>query len=87
MVIVRAPIHNYRVGDTRSLTCYLSLDANQRAILATRSMAHIAAHFTKEQMAHDTLNIYGELLAEKYTSGSGLQDNSTTGPLNLKAAE
>ena len=29
MVIVRAPIHNYRVGDTRSLTCYLSLDANQ----------------------------------------------------------
>ena len=29
MVIVRAPIHNYRVGDTRSFICYLCLDANQ----------------------------------------------------------
>ena len=29
MVIVRAPIHNYRVGDTRSFICYLRLDANQ----------------------------------------------------------
>ena len=28
MVIVRAPIHNYRVGDTRSFICYLCLDAN-----------------------------------------------------------
>ena len=28
MVIVRAPIHNYRVGDTRSFVCYLCLDAN-----------------------------------------------------------
>ena len=29
MVIVRAPVHNYRVGDTRSFICYLCLDANQ----------------------------------------------------------
>ena len=28
MVIVRAPIHNYRVGDTRSFICYLCLDTN-----------------------------------------------------------
>ena len=28
MVIVRALIHNYRVGDTRSFVCYLCLDAN-----------------------------------------------------------
>lgn len=79
--------HSDPLALSKALGEALSLDANQRAILATRSMAHIAAHFTKEQMAHDTLNIYGELLAEKYSGGSTLQDNSTTGPLNLKAAE
>ncbi len=40
----------------------LSLDATQRAILATRSMAHIAAHFTKDIMVEKTLDIYAELL-------------------------
>ncbi len=40
----------------------LSLDAGQRAILATRSMAHVAANFTKEIMADKTLGVYAELL-------------------------
>ncbi len=40
----------------------LSLNPNQRSILATRSMAHVAANFTKEIMAEKTLSVYAELL-------------------------
>ncbi len=40
----------------------LSLDPSQRAILATRSMAHVAAHFTKDIMAEKTLGVYAEIL-------------------------
>ncbi len=43
----------------------LALTPMQRAILATRAMAHIAAHFTREQMADRTLNVYAELLQGK----------------------
>jgi glycosyltransferase involved in cell wall biosynthesis len=43
----------------------LSLTATQRAILATRAMAHVAEHFTKERMAYETLNVYAELLEAK----------------------
>lgn len=46
----------------------LSLTPNQRAILATRAMSHIARHFTKEKMADDTLNVYAELLQEKFVT-------------------
>lgn len=44
----------------------LSLDATQRSILATRAMHHVAQNFTKELMADKTLNVYAELLQEKY---------------------
>ena len=44
----------------------LSLTPNQRANLATRAMDHIARHFTREKMADDTLNVYAELLQEKF---------------------
>lgn len=40
----------------------LSLNDEQRAVLATRSMAHVNAHFTKAIMAEKTLDIYAELL-------------------------
>lgn len=40
----------------------LALTATQRAILATRAMAHVAENFTREQMADKTLNVYAELL-------------------------
>lgn len=43
----------------------LSLNANQRAILATHAMAHIARNFTKEKMVEDTLDVYAELLRGK----------------------
>lgn len=44
----------------------LRLNDNQRAILATRAMGHIAANFTREKMVDETLNVYAELLQEKY---------------------
>lgn len=40
----------------------LALSLTQRAMLATRAMAHIAQNFTKEHMADQTLNVYAELL-------------------------
>lgn len=44
----------------------LALTPNQRAVLATRAMDHIARHFTREKMADETLNVYAELLQEKF---------------------
>lgn len=46
----------------------LSLNPSQRAILATRSMAHVAAHFTKEIMADKTLGVYAEVLKNSITA-------------------
>ncbi len=48
----------------------LSLDPMQRAVLATRAMAHVAHSFTREKMADETLNVYAEILEEKL-SGHG----------------
>jgi glycosyltransferase involved in cell wall biosynthesis len=46
----------------------LSLNPSQRAILATRAMAHVAQHFTRERMADQTLNLYAELLQNRYSA-------------------
>ncbi|MGH1404749.1 MAG: glycosyltransferase family 4 protein [Alphaproteobacteria bacterium] len=40
----------------------LALDPTQRAVLATRSMSHIAKHFTKDLMIQKTLDVYAEIL-------------------------
>jgi glycosyltransferase involved in cell wall biosynthesis len=45
----------------------LALQPMQRAVLATRAMNHVAQNFTREKMADETLNVYAELLQEKYT--------------------
>lgn len=45
----------------------LSLTEEQRNILAHNAMQHIAYNFTKEKMADETLNVYAELLQEKYS--------------------
>lgn len=58
----------------------LVLTPNQRAVLATRAMAHIAENFTREKMAYETLNVYAELLEAK-KSGRDLSARTTgTGP-------
>ena len=40
----------------------LALTPNQRAMLATRAMSHVAQHFTREIMCDQTMNVYAELL-------------------------
>lgn len=52
----------------RAIDEALSLNPMQRAVLATRSMSHIAANFTREKMAEQTLGVYAELLKEKLRS-------------------
>lgn len=56
-------------GDTGALTRALKeaidLSPLGRAELATRAMAHVAAHFTNEKMCRATLDVYAELLAMK----------------------
>jgi glycosyltransferase involved in cell wall biosynthesis len=54
----------------------LRLNDNQRSVLATRAMAHIAQHFTREKMVDDTLNVYAELLQEKYAIQTFKNPNS-----------
>jgi glycosyltransferase involved in cell wall biosynthesis len=44
----------------------LALTPQQRSVLATNSMYHIAQNFTREKMCEETLNVYAELLNEKY---------------------
>ncbi len=42
----------------------LRLDDNQRAMLATRAMSHVAENFTRELMTSKTLQVYSELLGQ-----------------------
>lgn len=44
----------------------LHLDPTQRAILATRAMAHVAKNFTRESMIMHTLRVYEELLGGNF---------------------
>lgn len=44
----------------------LALTPQQRAVLATKSMNHVAMTFTRERMCEQTLSVYAELLGEKY---------------------
>lgn len=56
-------------GDVDTLAQYLdealSLDARQRAMLATTAMSHVAHRFTNEQMCNATLDVYAELLLDR----------------------
>ncbi len=56
----------------------LSLDSTQRAILATKSMAHVAQNFTKDIMADKTLGVYAELLQKSITTKKKIN------PLHIK---
>ena len=44
----------------------LSLDAEQRSFMATHAMMHIADNFTRGRMVDETMDVYAELLQEKY---------------------
>jgi glycosyltransferase involved in cell wall biosynthesis len=51
----------------------LSLDMNTRAHMATKAMAHVAKHFTRETMVDQTLNVYAELLEAELLKNSALE--------------
>ena len=75
---------------SRAIAEALALDPRQRAILATRAMSHIAANFTKEKMADETLNVYAELLQEKMAkmllaSGQNAAQQPSLNTLNMAA--
>ena len=79
-------------GDARALCGALqdalSLDPTQRAVLATRVMAHVAAHFTREKMIDETLNVYAGLMEEKTAGQKSLRRPVHPSPLDLdRAAE
>jgi glycosyltransferase involved in cell wall biosynthesis len=68
-------------GLARSIQEALALSPHQRAVLATRAMSHIAEHFTREQMADRTLNVYAELLRDKVLGG-GTRGTFSTQPFH-----
>lgn len=70
----------------RAINEALSLNPTQRAILATRAMAHIANNFTREKMGDETLNVYAELLEEKLAGARRLHRVEPPGTLHLKSA-
>lgn len=45
----------------------LDLDPESRAIMASHAMAHIADNFTRGKMVDETMDVYAELLQEKFT--------------------
>ena len=63
----------------------LRLNDNQRSILATRAMSHIAQNFTREKMVDETLNVYAELLQEKYGIPSFAQSAAQHDPMKSAA--
>lgn len=46
----------------------MALTANQRVVLATRAMSHVAAHFTREIMCDKTMDVYAELLKSQFSN-------------------
>jgi len=47
----------------RALDQALNMTLEERATQAKQAMAHVAAHFSKDQMCRQTLEIYRELAA------------------------
>ena len=68
----------------KSIQEALALSPHQRAVLATRAMAHVAAHFTREQMADKTLNVYAELLRDRAFRGPGFARETAPQPFHTQ---
>jgi glycosyltransferase involved in cell wall biosynthesis len=66
----------------------LSLNPQERVILANRAMSHIAQNFTREKMADETLEVYSELIAlsKNAHNGETLKRAQYTGPVLQDAA-
>lgn len=53
----------------------LQLTQSQRAVLATRAMAHVAQNFTQEAMCDQTLDVYAEVLGKSRRIGHRAAQN------------
>jgi glycosyltransferase involved in cell wall biosynthesis len=51
----------------KAIAASLDLDGESRAIMAAHQMAHIADNFTRGKMVDETMDVYAELLQEKFT--------------------
>jgi len=67
-------------SDPDKLSCaindVLNLHPEQRSILATRAMSHIAENFTKDQMCRQTLDVYAEILQNMMPQSSSQSDET-----------
>ncbi len=71
---------------SKALQDALALNPHQRAVLATRAMAHIAANFTRERMADETLNVYAELLDRQQAGTAHLRHAQAVNPIRINQA-
>lgn len=65
----------------------LHLNDKGRAVLATRGMSHVAEHFTVEQMASKTLDVYAELLNRNASRALPAYDNNGDGEIEAVEME
>lgn len=63
--------HSDPMALKHAIESVMAMTPNQRVMLATRAMAHIAEHFTREQMCDKTLNVYAELLRGQFAQKTG----------------
>jgi glycosyltransferase involved in cell wall biosynthesis len=56
----------------------LDMDGTERALMANRAMQHVAEHFTREHMVDETMNVYAELLGEKFAVTPSTDPNHET---------
>ena len=50
----------------QAIEAALSMEPEKKSIMATKAMMHVAEHFTKTNMVEQTLDVYAELLKQKY---------------------
>lgn len=65
--------HSDAAALKQAIEFVMGLTPNQRVMLATRAMSHIAENFTREQMCDKTMEVYAELLKNQIapTQNSG----------------
>ncbi len=64
----------------------LSLTAEERAYMGTHAMMHVAENFTRSKMVDETMDVYAELLQEKFSKpAQAFAANITSEPMKQAA--
>lgn len=69
----------------RALAEALALSPEQRSMLATQAMNHVAQHFTRELMVYQTLCVYQELLPQGALLSGDQQGGGGAGAIDFSA--